>query len=450
MGARDTSTVGLAAPNMIGDLLYTSRSVTFGFLRTSGDTNFFGLASTTAVNSSVAENNSPVPADRLYFRYNYFARGQAVTGLSPAAVPILFPDGSDTGVRVQLPQTKKYDVNLYTFGGEKTFLDGLLSVEVRLPVVTTLAPKNLFSVGTITGFTGDTDFLGNPTFNVLTTPQNTLGQTDTYFNNMMVILKGLFYENRCTGLFVTGGTGVGLPTAPDTRVQLIDYAGTTISPQASSQRFREITIHNETVALAPFLAALYLPTERFYTQGFLQVDVPLNSSRVTYTNRQLQGTFEPSQEALAMGSLTPPFTVERDIREQTLLRADWGVGYWIYQAPGNRWLTGVAPSLEVHYTGTLERADREQLPGDATAVQFNPADPVGAVIRGEPQVPEVGPVVGGRRSHMHIVNLTAGTTFTLGQRATLATAFCVPVSSGFNKTFDWEFQAQLNYYFGRR
>jgi hypothetical protein len=46
------------------------------------------------------------------------------------------------------------------------------------------------------------------------------------------------------------------------------------------------------------------------------------------------------------------------------------------------------------------------------------------------------------------VDLTAGTTPDLGRRTTLAAT--VPVTSGFNMTFDRDFQARLNYSFAGR
>jgi hypothetical protein len=174
----------------------------------------------------------------------------------------------------------------------------------------------------------------------------------------------------------------------------------------------------------------------------------VNESRIKYSVVPIRGVFAADPVALAQGSLIPPFSVTTDIREQTLLHVDWGTGYWLYREQGNRWLTGVAPTVEVHYTGTLNKAQVVQLPGDATASQFDPNDPLGAFFRNEPQVPERGPVVGGGRNYAHIVNVTAGTTFLLGQRTTLAVAGTVPVTNNQNKTFDWEAQVQLNYYFG--
>lgn len=443
-GASGGDTFSIAAPNMIGDLLYSSRSVQYSFLRTTGNTNFFSQASIGITNASVAENNSPVPADRAYLRYNFFRNGQSVTGISPQTM-VLQPDPL---ILLQLPATKKYDVNLITLGGEKTLFGGLMSVEVRLPMVTTLSPRNIFAAGEITNFTGDTDPNGNPRFDVTTTPENTLGNTSTEFGNMSLIGKALLWGDRQNGLFVSSGAGVGIPTAPDTLVRIIDYASTGNSLVASGQRLREVRIENDTVALSPFFAALYMPNDRLFTQGFFQVEVPLNPSPIRYSDVQLLGRFGTGGNPIPPGSQIPPFEYHDRIREQTLIHIDWGTGYWIYRQPENKWLTGVAPSVEVHYTGALADADRRQMPGDATAVHYDPADPLGAFLRGDPQIPEAGPVVGGLRSRLNIVNLTAGSTFLIGQRTTVATAFAVPVSSGFNRTFDWEFQLQLNYFFG--
>ena len=44
--------------------------------------------------------------------------------------------------------------------------------------------------------------------------------------------------------------------------------------------------------------------------------------------------------------------------------------------------------------------------------------------------------------------MTVGTTFAIGQRCTLAPAFSFPLRSGDDRTYDWEFQLQFNYYFG--
>jgi hypothetical protein len=47
-----------------------------------------------------------------------------------------------------------------------------------------------------------------------------------------------------------------------------------------------------------------------------------------------------------------------------------------------------------------------------------------------------------------ILDMTVGSTFVLGERTLLGTAFAFPLRTGDNRTFNWEFQIQLNYYFG--
>ena len=49
---------------------------------------------------------------------------------------------------------------------------------------------------------------------------------------------------------------------------------------------------------------------------------------------------------------------------------------------------------------------------------------------------------------MDILDITMGTTFVIGNRATLGGAFTLPLRDGDDRTFDWEAQVQFNYYFG--
>ena len=463
MGGRGSPTAAITAPNMHGDLLFTSRSVQFGFNRINGNTDFIGLGSTSIVNSSVADNNSPLPEDRVSFRYNFFSNSQSVTGIGPNSFLVAPGTGNSPPVFFQETQVKQYDTSMYTFSAEKTFFDGLMSLEIRAPVITSLSNNNTLSVGNFAGFTGGTDNMGNATFNTVTTPENTLGHSDTYFGDITLIWKTLLYSNKTAGLFVSGGLSLGIPSAPDTNVTVVDYSGAPNNALASAQQTRTIEIADDTWSLSPFVAVLYTPTDRFYTQGFMELEVPLNGSAVTYSDRYTIGSstlvgatreqLAAINTAIAAGqSALPPFTVHTNINEQTLLHLDWGVGYWVMRQPENTWLTGIATALELHYTGTLNNAERVQLPGNATLLDFNPANPV-AAAQGKltpAVVPNVGPVLGGATSKVNIVDLTLGTTFVLNDRATVGTAFTVPLTNDSNKTFDWEFQLQFNYYFGKR
>ncbi len=454
-GPRGGAETSLRAPNMQGDLLHTTRSVSFGFVRTQGDTDFIGLGSTNISNASVAENNSPVPADRLYFRYNYFKNGQSVTGLSQNRTQILSAaEEPPTGIFIQQPETKRYNVNMYTFGVEKTFADGLFSAELRAPVVSTLASHNTFSVADFAGFTTDDfgfdrDIFGNRFFNVTPTPQNTLGHSDTEFGDLTLVLKAVIYQNPQAGVLLSGGAALGIPTAPDTRVRVIDVGGSNaFTNDLTFLRQKDVVVSNDTWSLSPFVAALWVPNDRFFAQGFLSVETPLNGTKISYSDRYLLG--QPFNNNPPAGTLNTPFQVGAAVHEQTLMHLDLGAGYWAYRRPENRWLTGIAPDVEVHYTTTLNKSRQVQLPGEASTSVANPLNPI-ASIKGDPAFPfvtEAGPLVGTSQGHMNILDLTLGTTFEFGPRVTLAPAFTVPLTNGSNRTFDWEFQLQLNYYFG--
>lgn len=112
----------------------------------------------------MAENNSPIPRDRVFFNYSLF------TGVPLAQNPIT--------------------VNRFSPGFEKTFLDGLASFEVRTPFGTSLDNDVMAN-----GLTSDTEF---------------------QFGNLFLALKGVLLQHN--NWLLTGGTSVLVPTAQDTRV----------------------------------------------------------------------------------------------------------------------------------------------------------------------------------------------------------------------------------------
>ena len=62
---------------------------------------------------NISENNSPLPTDRVYFSYRHFHN----------ASNLRFYQFEES-----------FDVNRFTLGGERTFCDGMMSVEMRLPL----------------------------------------------------------------------------------------------------------------------------------------------------------------------------------------------------------------------------------------------------------------------------------------------------------------------------
>jgi hypothetical protein len=429
-------TVALAAPNMLGNLLGAGNSLSFFYQRAKGSVFINGTGSTSIVNAKVADNNSPLPEDRVYFRYNFFDHSQSVRGDSGQAAFAPNLDLSKfSGPRFQgFPQTRTYDVHDFTFGGEKTFFDGRFSAELRVPFSTTLSRSLDLNVAQISGVGRDND--GDSDHSILqtvSTPENTLGREGTEFGNMTVILKGLAYQSE-TWAF-SGGLSIGIPTARGTHVKVTDFLGDGSDNDIEIQRLRDFRVSNDTWSLSPFLAFLATPSQRWYAQGFLQFDIPVNSSTIHYSEVAVVNT-EPNELSLT------PLAVTDHIREQTLMQVDLGIGYWVFRNLDNSWINGFAPTLELHYTTTLENADIRTLPTATQSANLAVVGPGGAPI------PEPNPTVGNLRNRVDILDLTVGSTWLIANRATFATGFAFPLKTGDDRTFDWEFQLQLNYYFG--
>src|SRR5262249_49366800 len=150
--------------------------------------------------------------------------------------------------------TKAYDVNQYTFQFEKTFLDGRASVELRLPIQNTLSSNLNLNAGTVTGISSVAAasapnyprFQGMQAldvFNVTRTPEQTLGSERTELGNISLIVKALFQQSREVAL--SGGLGLGVPTANNTRVRVTDYEGDLNLQTVEIQRVRQFDVKNE-------------------------------------------------------------------------------------------------------------------------------------------------------------------------------------------------------------
>jgi hypothetical protein len=421
------------AINIMGDLLYGSRSVMFHYNRASGPINVIGAGATTIVNPKVAENISPLPEDRVYYRVNYYNDALSVSGIGNRQ--ILDPTGTVIG---QESAVKFHDAYIHTFGIEKTFCDRLFSVEVRVPFVNSLASKLDLNAGRVTGIVDGIDRFGNQQFSTDTTFGDTFGKDDTEFGNMFVLLKGLLCQTRHYAL--SAGLGIGIPTAPDNRVRVVDFSGDVNLRVADLVRARDFRINNDTWSLSPFLAALVAPSERFFAQGFVQFEFPLNSSTINYSSvTNLPGIAGAADNVAAAAAnfpayKLPPHFERANIDEQTLMHLDFGVGYWLVKNSDAKLITGVVPTAEIHYTTTLDNAQLVTLTGDPLFVGgFNL----------EPR-----PVVGNQRNRLDILDVTLGATLVLGDRATIAPGVAFPVKGVDNRTFDWEFLLQFNYYFG--
>jgi hypothetical protein len=289
---------------------------------------------------------------------------------------------------------------------------------------------------------------------VTPTPQNTFGSYEMELGNITLIMKGLFYNDTDAGVYLSGGLSVTAPTARDETVHITDYLGFTQFNNVDTQRVRDIHVHNQTWGLSPFLAGLYAPNDRFFAQSFLQFDLPLNDSRADFTET-IPRFVNPSIPFVKLSDdpranvINPPYTESRKVREQILMHMDLGAGYWLLRDPSRRWLTGFAPTAEIHYSTTLNNAGLGIFSPDPSVVAMPTGmrNAMGVPITTN-TFPPTGPVVGNLRNRLDIVNLTLGGTFVLAERATLATAVALPLRQGDNRTFDWEFQVQFNYFFG--
>ncbi len=205
------------APNMFGDSIGN-----MGQLSVSAqNTNFLtDLPLGGGRNLKVAENNKALPMDRVYFVYNGFQNAATIAqGANPAA---LVPrDGN---------------LNRYTFGIEKTFLDGQWSVDVRMPVTDNFGFSN-------PAFAFDSGDIGN----------------------LALFLKHWCYSSD--SLSVAGGLGLGLPTGSD------------LNGQINQTNF---TLRNDAVHLVPYIGFLMLPTDACFIQGFVDADIAASGNAVDF------------------------------------------------------------------------------------------------------------------------------------------------------------------------
>ncbi len=139
-------------------------------------------------------------------------------------------------------------VNRFVPGFEKTFFDRRASIEMRFPFAASISPDLMQSTAGISN------------------------SNAMVFGNMSIVYKE--YIRRTDTFVASWGLQTALPTAPSLSVALQD------GPQL-------LAVNNRSVHLMPFLGALYTPTDRFFAQGFLQLDVDANGNPV-YVNPTLE------------------------------------------------------------------------------------------------------------------------------------------------------------------
>jgi hypothetical protein len=214
----------------------------------------------------ISENGSPLPQDRVFLNYSYL--DSVINGAN---------------------------VNHFMLGVEKTFLDGRFSVQVNVPIASTLSSTQYYDSGA--------------------------SAVDGQFGNISVWLKALAYRSDCSAL--SFGVGVNTPTANDVEAFA---AATDTTPL--------LVIQNQAITISPFVGAYSMLSDRAFVQGFAQVDVDTNGNNV-----DLSGT--------SIGRIMAP----------VLGYAGVGVGYTVYQDDSrSNVVRRITPMVETHYTTDLGTA----------------------------------------------------------------------------------------------
>ena len=255
------------------------------------------------------------------------------------------------------------NVNRFSPGFEKTFFNRMTSVELRAPFAATL----------------NSDI--------------TLGGAEEYdnieFGDLFLAFKALLlsWDNAA----VTGGLSLALPTAGDSNVYLPD--GTPL-----------VQFRNDSVHIMPYVGGLWTSGDRFFAQGFLQVDV--------------DAVGDPVAVNTSGAGLSPAGRIQ----ETSFLFADGGIGYWLYRDNANygRLITGIAPTLELHYNTSLQSADV------VTAGAFQ---------------------IGEERESIQILDLVLGATFECRGQSAITAGYATPIGNSADQQFDGELRVFWNRWF---
>jgi hypothetical protein len=346
---------------------------------------------------NIAENNSPVVHDRAYLSYRHFHNASEVTvfGNTP---------GGGTG---------EQNIERLTLGMERTIANDQ-SLEVRLPINRQLNSDLYFA-----------QFDNEQTVLPLNDYTGEVG-------NVSIIWKKQLIERD--SFYVSTGVAVNLPTAPAVtlRGQIDDNnfvirdpdTGADLGlPRLPVELTMQGVVRNQTVNLSPFLGYVHTPSETWFSQGFFQVDVPLNESKADLA-------FD-----YRLGILNPPALQESEqLAQQTLLRLNWGVGRWLihHTHDDEAWLQSLGMMFELHYTTTLNDA---KLAGPLELTQAQQIQNVTI----QPIVLNVGNIA----NRVDVLNCVLGIPLTIG-KTTISNGFVVPLRESPDRGFDFEYNLLMN------
>jgi len=335
-------------PNMFGDSLPPCGDVDiFQNLGEGGPTHTVAIPCPGGGGATkIAENDKALPVDRVFFYYNGFHN----------AFTIDSDDDSPGGVN---------DLNFhrYTIGFEKTFNEKQNSFEIRMPLTS--------------GFDSSGDF-----DSFINTPGLEMGEV----GNLAFVLKHVLWS---TGYDVVAlGLSFDVPTGDDVVVP-IDFGD-------------RLIMHNDAAHFAPFVGFLSVLSDRCFTQGFVQLGIPLAGNDIEF---QTDDDVDFADESDFFDEL----------KEQNLLYVDLQLGYWL----DPRWLAGV---VELHYTTTLEDADDAE------------------VFFGDYEFFSMA-------NRVDFLNLALGLHADVTENTNVRLAGVLPLRDGTDKPFDAEIQVSVNHYY---
>ncbi|BBO34718.1 hypothetical protein [Lacipirellula parvula] len=322
---RSATAIGLASvPYMIGD---TGAGSCIGFdgLVTAD------LAHPTLACSrlNISEANSPLPTDRVYWSYRHFQNASRVSAY-------------------QFNETVNLDQ--HTLAWENTFWDRTGSLEIRVPIQHQMQ-SDIYSIIA-------------PSFGVVDPLVSDSGGREVALGNVSAIFKMLLTERETFAL--SGGVGFTLPTARDVNYQLavdgqVEFPNSPGVIADEAVAFQSV-FANETVYISPFLAWAYAPPARWFHQGFFQVEVAANPSRVTVNGDGATLFLDSVGNPIGFYDYYTPVPVRAELFSQTLMRLNLGWGYIFSQNQNPNRYHRVSGLFELHYTSTLQDANLTNIP----------------------------------------------------------------------------------------
>ena len=153
---------------------------------------------------------------------------------------------------------------------------------------------------------------------------------------------------------------------------------------------------------------------------FLQLDVPLNPSRI-----------DASGDTFVHNQPVSTFNLQGRIDQQVLIRANLAAGKWLWQNDRNRIVNSFGFQGELHYTSSLNDADvvGSPAPSFANGTEF---------VR-----------YGNFANRIDLLDTLVGVQTIIRQTA-ITNGFVVPLRSGPDRQYDFEYSLSMNRRFSSR